>query len=49
MSEALLFLTGKVMVAKNDKAELALFQELKKQLPDLGAIRQKQFGGKLWT
>lgn len=48
MSEALLFLTGKVMIAKDPKAELALFQELKKQLPDLGTIRQKQFGGKLW-
>lgn len=44
MTEALLFLTGRVMIAKSDAAERQLFNELKKHLPDLGTIRKKKFG-----
>lgn len=43
MSEALLFLTGKVMIAKDPKAEQLLFNELKKVIPDLQSIRNKKF------
>lgn len=49
MSEVLLFLTGRVMIAKSDAAERQLFNELKKHLPDLGAIRKKKFGASTYV
>lgn len=47
MSEVLLFLTGKVMIAKDPKAEQLLFNELKKAVPDLQAIRNRKFPPKV--
>lgn len=46
MSEALLFLTGRVMIAKNGAQETALYNELQKLIPDIGAIKAKK--GKLY-
>jgi GH24 family phage-related lysozyme (muramidase) len=46
MSEALLFLTGRVMIAKTGAQEAALYEELRKLIPDIGSIKAKK--GKLY-